>query len=99
MSCIYEHKDTVTASGGTTTSTTLNIRGGLLRQVLIRANTSNTVFSANLSDSSLVRRHYDFHTGELNDMEVELPVCGPYTLTLTNASADDTFSVVLAVQE
>ena len=101
---IHEHRVSVTTVGGSIASTTLTIPGGLLRQVLIRANTSTTVFRADLTDSnSIARLNYGYHTGEINDTGVTgalpLPVAGTYTLNITNASPNDTFSVVLGVQE
>lgn len=97
---IYEHRASVTTSAAAGNSVTLRIPGGLLRQVLIRAATSSTVFRADLvDDSSLTRLNYSFHTGELNDITLSIPVQGNYTLNITNASPNDTFSVLLAVQE
>ena len=84
--------------------TTLTIPGGLLRQVLIRANTSTTVFRADLVDeNSITCLNYGYHRGELNDTGAHgglpFPVAGEYTLNITNASPNDTFSIVLGVQE
>ena len=88
------------ASAGSAAGVTLSVQGGICRQVLIRANTSTTVFRANLTDSnSVIRRNYGFHTGELNDMELQFPMAGQYTVQITNASPNDTFSVVVAVSE
>ena len=97
---IYEHRTSLTVSGGSVSSTTLRIIGGLCRQLLIRSNTSTTVFRADLQDSNgKTRRNYDFHQGELNDMELTLPMVGTYTINITNVSPDDTFDLILAVQE
>lgn len=97
---IYEHKTTVTASAGSSSTTSLNIRGGLIRYVLIRANTSSTVFRSDLEDSGGTGRYYwGFHTGEIMDNDICLPVSGRYDLNITNASANDTFTVIVSVQE
>lgn len=97
---IYQHRASITASSGSTSSDTLNVRGGLLRQVLVTANTSTTVFRANLVDANSVTvSNWGFHTGQINDMHVSLPVSGRYTLNITNASPDDTFTVLLGIQE
>ena len=88
------------ASAGSAAAVTLKVLGGLCRQLLVRANTSTTVFRVNLTDSNdVIRRNYAFHRGELNDMEITLPMAGAYTIQVTNASLNDTFQVVLGVQE
>lgn len=97
---VYQHRSTITAVSGTTSTQSLRIRGGLLRQVLITANTSTTVFRANLVDaSSLTVTNYGFSTGQLNDLAIAMPVQGEYTLNITNASLDDTFKILLNVEE
>lgn len=100
---IYEHRATIVAAGGSANSTTLHVNGGILRQVLVRANTATTVFEATLTDkNSVVRRHFDFHTGEINmtNSDVQIPLSGEYVLDILNASPnDDTFSIILAVEE
>lgn len=97
---IYEHRDSLTTASGSVGTSTLYIPGGLVRQVLIRANTATTLFRADLTDeNSVIRRHYAFHRGELNDMTIQLAVAGSYRVNITNASPDDTFTVVVSVQE
>ena len=99
---VYEHRATVTTASGASASSTLYVPGGLGRQLLIRANTATTLFRADLKDGDgVVRRHYDFHRGEINDTTdaIRLAFVGSYAVEITNASPDDTFSVVLALQE
>ena len=97
---IYQHRASITASSGSTSSQTLNVRGGLCRQVLIRANTSTTVFQANITDANdLVVLNYPYAETEINDWDIALPMAGRYTINITNASPDDTFQVLIAVQE
>ena len=98
---IYTHRATVTVAGGSIGTTPLRVHDGLVQQVLIRALTSGlTMFRANLTDEqSLIRRHYAFHEGEINDVGSSLPIAGTTTVNITNASATDTFQVALAVQE
>jgi hypothetical protein len=66
---IYEFVTSgIPTAAGSVSSTTLKIQGGLLRQMLVRANTASTVFKVNLSDdNSTTRLNYGFHTGEIND--------------------------------
>lgn len=97
---IYEHKTSITVSGGTASTTSLKIRGGLLRHVLVRAGTDTTQFKVSLTnDNGTDIVDYGFHTCELNDWDMTVPVQGAYTLTVKNASATDNFTVLMAVQE
>jgi len=97
---IYQHRASVITSAGSRASTTLNVAGGICRQVIVRANTSTTAFRVDLVDANSVTvMNYAFHTGELVDHEVKLPMAGAYTLNVTNASPDDTFTVLLGVEE
>lgn len=96
---IYQFRATLTTASGSTGSTSLNVRGGICRQVRIIADTSTTVFRANLTDSnSLNVMDYGVQTGEMNDVTA-FPMAGAYTLNITNASPDDTFSCYFAVEE
>ena len=96
---IYEHRATVVAAGGSTSTVTLNVIGGLCRQLLVRSNTTTTVFRCYLEDShGLLKRNYGICTGELNDVTF-LPMTGYNKLYITNASPNDTFKVYLGVQE
>lgn len=97
---IYEYSTSMVIAGGSTTTTSLNIRGGIMHQLLIRANTSTTIFRANLTDhNSIVRTNYGFSTGELNDIGTQFPMSGRYTINVTNASVNDTVRILLAVRE
>lgn len=98
---IYEHRTDVTTASGSVASISLRMPGGILRDVLVRANTSSScIFAFNLTDENgVVRQNYAFHRGELHDTQIQLPVTGKYTANITNASPDDTFTLILAVQE
>lgn len=97
---IYQHRASVTTAAGSVASTTLNVKGGLLQQLVVRANTATTVFRADLVDANSVTvGNWDYHEGELNDIGRSLPMAGTYTLNVTNASPNDTFTILLAVAE
>jgi len=97
---IYEYSTSMLLAGGSTSTTSLNIRGGIMHQLLVRANTSGTVFRANLTDhNDIVRTNYGFSTGELNDTDTPLAMTGRYTINVTNASQTDTVRILLAVRE
>ena len=90
--------------GGSITSTTLNIRGGLLRQFLITATGGNTVFRADLTEvGGIAVLNYGYHKGQINDTgnggALPLPVSGNYNLNITNASPNDVFNIRLLVEE
>ena len=97
---IYEHRTSLSTTSGSTSTISLNVRGGILRQLLVRAGTSTTVFRVNIVDaSSLTRRNWGFHTQEL-DEEMAMPISGRVTINITNASpAVDTFSLYMGVEE
>lgn len=96
---IYTHRATVTAASGEVTTTTLPIRGGLLRYLLVRANTDTTVFQVRLEDeNAVIVKRYDFAEGEMYD-EMALAVAGSHIVRITNASPNDTFTVAVKVEE
>ena len=96
---IYQHRATVTASSGSTSSTTLKIIGGICRQVLIVANTESTVFQPFITDEAgLEVSRYGLQTGEMSDI-TSIPMAGTYVISITNASPDDTFKIMLGVEE
>jgi len=96
---VYQFRATVTTASGATSSTSLNIPGGVCRQVIVQAATSTTVFRANLTDaSSLNVMDYGLNTGEFNDV-TSIPMSGRYVFNITNASLDDTFKIYFGVEE
>ena len=99
---IYFHPATLTTAGGTNNTLTLRIPHGICQQVLIRALTSSaTVFSADITNSDSALRVLDFgyHEGEINELDVGLPMAGVYTLNINNASVAETFRVLVGVEE
>lgn len=98
---IYEFKTSLTVSGGSASTVTLRVIHGLLRNVYVKANTSTTVFRANLKDEDgLNRIDYGFSTGMINDMSIAYPIVNQYTFSITNANpTNDTFAIRLGVEE
>lgn len=77
----------------------LSVIGGLCRQVLIEANTQTTMFMANIVDENLLNvMDYGVQTWKMNDV-TSFPMSGRYTLSITNASPNDTFKVYFGVEE
>lgn len=96
---VYQFRATVSTAAGATTTTTLKIPGGLCRQVLIIANTATTVFTPVITDDKgLEVSRYGLQTGELSDITA-IPMQGAYTVSITNASPDDIFKIMLGVEE
>ena len=97
---IYTFITSASTASGATSKSTLRCPGGLLKHVVIRSNTSTTVFRAALvNENSMTLAHWGFSTGEINDYSIEVPVDGVYIFQVTNASPDDTFSIYGAVRE
>ena len=96
---IYQFRASVTTASGSTSTQSLNVRGGICRQIRIIAGTSSTVFFADIQDESNIKViDYGQQTGELNDLTT-IPMAGRYTVRITNASPDDTFTVYFGVEE
>jgi len=97
---VYEQRASITTSAGNYNQLTLKNIGGLLRYLLVRANTSTTNFQVTLTDyKGVIRKRYGFHTGELIDDQLTMPVSDEYSIGIVNGSPDDTFTVVFGVQE
>lgn len=96
---IYQFRKSVLTAAGATSTTSLDVRGGICRQVLIVAATSTTVFQPFITDDKgLEVSRYGLQTGELSDITA-FPMAGKYTVNITNAGPDDTFSIYFAVEE
>lgn len=96
---IYPFRTSVTTAGGSTSSTSLKVSGGICRQVIVQANTASTIFQANLTDENGLKvMDYGVQTGEMNDVTA-FPMAGSYIFNITNASPDDTFKLYFSVEE
>jgi len=91
--------NTITASSGTAAATILS-SGGLMKQLFVKPATSSTTFDVSITDvyDNVVFERED-NTGILNELEVNLPEYGNYTLTVSNASADEAFAYVISSLE
>ena len=97
---VYEQRASVTTSSGSYSQITLENIGGLLRYLLVRPSLQTTNFQVTLTDyKGVIRKRYGFHTGELIDDQLTMPVSGPYKIGIVNGSPDDTFQIVFGVQE
>lgn len=89
----------VTVINGTWSGNTQNINGGILLHVIVQAATETTTFDFSITDnSSIVVKNWIGITDELNE-EIYIPVEGKYTLRISNASANENFTVYLGIDE
>lgn len=96
---IHVEKRTISTAAGTGSKNTLDIRGGLMRQLYVMSGTSNVIFRFDITDEDgIVQRYYDFHKGHIDDSEV-LPVRGVYTLRVTDAQLDGDFTVKMSIEQ
>ena len=97
---VYKQYFTITTNGGSGSTNTHSMVGGIMKQLYIIASTSTVLFRVNVTDDhSTAVRSYDFQKGELNDDIRDLVVKGPYTVQITDASADCDFSGLIMVRE
>lgn len=96
---LYKVETSITASAGAVSVNTLKAIGGLCRQVLIYSTNTDTTFNVQLIDEkSRPARDWVDNTYMVNDLDT-FPVQGIYTISITNASADEAFTVFLGIQE
>ena len=98
---VYEHKTSIQVAGGSNNTVSLRVGGGIWGFLMVRPNTSTTVFRANVqNDDNDVIRSYAFTRTEITDDTMKIPVSGRYRITVTNASvANETFRILFAVAE
>jgi len=89
----------VTTINGHWESATTSKLNGLLRHIIVKANSDGTIFDFYMQDTNqvVIFRREDID-GELNE-QVAIPVHDKYSLYIDNATADETFTVYLGVQE
>lgn len=95
-----ENQD-ISVSGGTGTATVGKSNcGAMLKQIKVKATTDTTTFDVSLTDiyGNLQAEWFD-QTGELNERDMELLAYGKWTLTVSNATNDETFTYLLVFLE
>lgn len=89
--------NTVALSGSVNTH---RVAHGLMRQMLIQAETSGVIFRANITDSDGdIVRTYDYARDQINDTGRPIPMTGVYTVNILNASQDGRFRIKMMVHE
>lgn len=95
---VHTWKTTITTSTGSGSATSSEFIGGIVHKILVIPATATTDFEATLTDASNIearRWDYSFKIDDENPLIVE----GKYTLTITNASADEDFTVKMSMEE
>ena len=96
---VYKYVNTITVAAGAGSGNTHNIMGGICRKLFVEAETATTRFKVNLTDdTSSTIRSYDYRTGKLDD-EKPLILQGVNTVNITNATANEDFTVKIWVEE
>jgi len=99
MKIIHKEKITGTASSGTFSSNTKRAVQGLLRNIVVKPTTSTTQYDVKLLDGdSLTIWERTSEVGEFTD-QVALPFRGVYTLTVSNSTVDEAFTIGLMIEE
>ena len=99
---ILIHKETLsgTTSSGSLVINTSNLKvGGLMSIVCAKPTTSANIYDIKIvDDGSFTIYERTSETGELAE-EVLLPVRGIHTITISNATIDETFNLRLYIRE
>lgn len=96
---IDPHRLSGTASGGTFSVNTHHLVGGVLRNILIKAATASTIFDVAIVDEdSYTIYERTSETGVTSEI-TKIPVRGIYTVTISNATVDETFTIKLMTEE
>lgn len=96
---VYSFRTTFVSASGIGSTNTLDIAHGLLKQVYIIAESSGTLFRTTITDDDSDNViSYGFARGEINDMEISVPVKGVYTIAVTS-NTNTRFTCKLMVHE
>ncbi|MBM4240566.1 MAG: hypothetical protein FJ150_02670 [Euryarchaeota archaeon] len=89
-----------TTVGGTISWETPRLFSGVIRQVLVKANTNSTTFNFDITDenNNIIYSPSALAVGTLRE-EMAIPAIGILTLRIYNASADELFTGRIAFQE
>jgi hypothetical protein len=95
----YKYKPTVVTATGTWTGDTMSVLGGVCTQIYAKSATSTTTFDLKIQDvENIELRKFTAVVGEVNDL-MKWSAQGVLTVTIENASADETFDVIVVVEE
>jgi len=97
------YKTPTTVSGGWSYSPSseyvLCTKERFIHQILVRSTSATTTFDFTVTDANgVVIRQFLTCTGVSNDV-TPTPVTGDFTLTIANATPDDTFAVLIKIRD
>jgi len=95
----YIYKPSVTTSSGSWTGDTMNIVPGLCCQIYVKSASSDTTFDIKIENSYSVEIQKITNITEVVNDLTKLPVNGVLTFTIENASADESFTLHMVVEE
>ena len=90
-----------TWSSGDISKNTDNRLHGVIKQIFVKSDTSDTTFKFKLTnpDGLVVYDDGDYSEGTLNETDVNLPVKGIYTMTIYSSSLEEDFEIMLGMKE
>ena len=99
MLLAHTEKYQITAATGTVSKTIFTGGGNVCYEIYVEAATSTTTFDVTLTDKFgfVTFERFD-NTGKLSEMLQKLAY-GNWTLTITNASVDEAFNVLVVMRE
>jgi hypothetical protein len=99
MIVAHPEKYQITAASGTIAQTINSGGGNICYEIFVEATTSSTTFDVTLTDKFglVVYERFDI-TGKLSEMLQKIAY-GNWTLTISSASVDEAFDVLLVFRE
>jgi len=97
---VYKYKDTLTTVAGTISGNTVPLHG-ICKYIYIEPTTATTAYNvAIIDDDNHTVKNYElrFFKGTMRDF-TEFVVQGIYTITISNATANEAFTVKMLVRE
>lgn len=97
---VYKYKDTLTTVAGSASGNTLPLHG-ICKYIYIASATPTTRFNVTITDDdNHTVKNFDlkFYVGTMRDF-TEFIVQGIYTITISNATANEEFTVKMLVRE
>lgn len=96
----YDVQISKTAASGTWSFNTAKLVSGYLKQIIVKAATTTTTFMVSITDpfGNVIYNTNREATGTLKE-ELEIPIQGICTVTVSNSSADEAYTGKLAIIE
>ena len=96
---VHQQHGTMTTAAGTA-SVNITTNNAICHQIFLNPTTATTTYDITLTDiySNVVYTREDIK-GELNDVDTGLLTYGNWTLTISNASADEEFSYLIVLRD